>query len=271
MTIAHLSDIHFGRIAHPEIVPALVEEVNGRGVDLVALSGDLTQRARRVQFEAARAMVEKFEPPALVVPGNHDVYAWWHRPVKRVFRPLGRYRRYFGDELMPGFETDGLAVLGINSAHGRTIKGGRIRETARSRIRSFFAGRPATDFKVLVVHHHLVQIQALGPHDVARKARRTLETAAAAGVELVLCGHLHVSHIEPIELAPGGHRLVVASAGTATSNRGRASHRGTNFYNIIEVSADTFRIEERRYDPEAHRFVAHATTRFERAPHEAAG
>ena len=57
------------------------------------------------------------------MPGNHDVYAWW-RPFHRVFRPLSRYRRHITDDLTPTFRQDGLAVLGINSAHGRTIKGG---------------------------------------------------------------------------------------------------------------------------------------------------
>ena len=264
MKIAHISDVHFGRIAYPEVVPALVEEINAAGVELVAVSGDLTQRARRRQFEAAVAMIEQFEAPTLVVPGNHDVYAWWHRPIKRVFRPLSRYRRYFGDDLAPTFERDGLAVLGLNSAHGRTIKGGRIGDSARARVRSFFKNAAPEAFKVLVLHHHLTAIQALGPHDVARKARQTLTVAAEVGVELVLCGHLHVSHVEPVEVAPAGHRLVIASAGTATSNRGRAAHRDTNFFNLVEVAPASFCIHERRYDPDVHRFVEHATLEFDR-------
>ncbi|PSQ78533.1 MAG: transcriptional regulator, partial [Bacteroidetes bacterium QH_8_67_23] len=41
MTIAHLSDLHFGKIAHDDIVPHLVAEINGSGADLVVVSGDL--------------------------------------------------------------------------------------------------------------------------------------------------------------------------------------------------------------------------------------
>src|SRR5690606_13371248 len=98
--LAHVSDIHFGRIAHPGIVDALVEEVNACGVDLVVVSGDLTQRARTMQFQAAAAMLEAFNPPTLVVPGNHDVYAWWY-PVSRWFNPLHRYKQHITADLAP--------------------------------------------------------------------------------------------------------------------------------------------------------------------------
>lgn len=263
MTLAHISDIHFGKIAHPGIVDALVAEVNDKQVDVVAISGDLTQRARPSEFRAARRMIERFHAPALVVPGNHDVYAWWH-PIPRLLHPLKRYRRFIGDDLAPTFEADGMVALGINSAHGRTVKGGRIGSAARASVRTFFGDRSASQFKVLVVHHHLTKIQALGPHDVARKAKLTLELASDMGVDLVLCGHLHVSHIEPLELVPGKHRVIVASAGTATSSRGRGSNRSTNFYNYIIVAENHFSIEERRYDPEAGRFDSESTTRFDR-------
>ncbi len=263
MTIAHLSDLHFGRIAHDEIIGILVEEVNGAHVDLVTVSGDLTQRARYREFEAAAAMLDRFEAPLVVVPGNHDVYAWWH-PVARVLHPLRRYQRFITDDFTPAFEHNGVAVLGINSAHGRTVKGGKVSEDDLARMRDFFQDRAARIFKVLVIHHHLTKIQGLGPHDVARRARRALEIASDAGVDLILCGHLHISHIEPLEIVPESHRLVIASAGTATSTRGRRSNRRTNFYNLIDITADHFTIEERRYHPDRHQFITDSTTRFER-------
>ena len=44
--IAHVSDIHFGKITHPQIVELLVEEINAFAPTVVVVSGDLTQRAR---------------------------------------------------------------------------------------------------------------------------------------------------------------------------------------------------------------------------------
>lgn len=265
MTLAHLSDVHFGRIAHPGIVDALVDEVNGAGLDLVVLSGDLTQRARHSEFEAAQSLLDRIVPPVLVVAGNHDVYPWW-RPVRRLATPLHRYQQYITTDLAPSFATDGVAVQGLTSAFGATIKGGRIGPKDRQVLRSAFDDAREEAFKVLVLHHHLTELQSLGPHDVARQARKTLDAAVEVGVELILCGHLHVSHIEPLTIIPGKRRIVVTSAGTATSNRWRTAHGPTNFYNVITVEDDVFSIEERRYDPSDEQFVRESTTRFDRSP-----
>lgn len=262
MTIAHISDPHFGRIAHPGVVDALIQEVNEKPVDLVAISGDLTQRALPREFKAARAMLDTFEPPHLVVPGNHDVYPWW-RPFRRLRTPLARYREFITDELMPSYETDAVSVLGLNSAHGATIKGGRIGPEERAHIRDHFSAPGDGRFKVLVVHHQLTEIQGL-THDVARYARKTLSAAAEVGVHLILCGHLHVSHVGWLDVVPGRQGVVIASAGTATSNRWRMPTGPINFYNRITVEADGFHVEERRYVPDEERFVQEESVRFDR-------
>lgn len=263
MTIAHLSDLHFGQIAHPSIVDVLVDEVNAGDVDLVVISGDLTQRARPREFEAAADMLDRIRPETLVVPGNHDVFPWWN-PVRRLLYPLRRYRKHISETVSPRVELGDVAVFGLNSAHGRTIKSGRVDLEDLKAMRAFFRDRDASTFRVVVTHHHWTKIRALGRHGIARRARQALDAASAAGVDLILCGHLHISHIEPIDIIPGEQRLVIASAGTATSSRGRQSNRQLNFYNRIDVEEDRFRIEERRYRPEKRRFAGESEARFSR-------
>ncbi|KKL56821.1 hypothetical protein LCGC14_2241560, partial [marine sediment metagenome] len=70
--ILHLSDLHFGRI-RTDLVDPLLSSIHQLRPDLVVLSGDLTQRARRRQFADARAFLDRIEAPTLTVPGNHDV------------------------------------------------------------------------------------------------------------------------------------------------------------------------------------------------------
>jgi 3',5'-cyclic AMP phosphodiesterase CpdA len=264
MRIAHISDIHFGRIANPEIVDALLAQIERDAVDLVAISGDLTQRALPTQYREAVRMLASIKAPTIVVPGNHDVLAWW-RPLSRLVRPLARYQRYISPELTMHFETKNVAVLGINSAFGSTIKGGRISRATRALIRKYFEGRPSDVFNVLVVHHQLTPISALGPHDVARGGEAALDAAFEAGVDLILCGHLHVSHVESLKRHPAERGIVVASAGTVTSDRGRGSNRNKNYYNLIKVEADSFTIVERCYDIDKRVFVDERSSHFDRS------
>ncbi|MEM1269513.1 MAG: metallophosphoesterase [Bacteroidota bacterium] len=263
--MCHLSDVHFGRIATPAVVEALVEEVNAQRPALVAVSGDLTQRARRSQFRRAAEMLARFEAPVMVVPGNHDVAAWY-RPFSRLFRPISRYRQMITDELMPTFTAPGLAVLGINTAHGLTIKGGRLLPEHAVHIRSFFSEQPAAALRVLVLHHHLTFLDALGKHDVARRAALAIEAIEEQRVDVLLCGHLHKSHVERLRFTADGPAVVVASAGTATSDRGREAgpNRRVNFYNHIHVAPDEFTVEERQFDPGAGQFVSARTSAFAR-------
>ncbi|PAP78798.1 hypothetical protein BSZ37_15315 [Rubrivirga marina] len=270
MTLAHLSDVHFGRISDERVVDALVAEVNDADLDLVVVSGDLTQRARTKEFKAARAMLDSFEAPVIVVPGNHDVRAWWHNPFDRLWRSSKRYRKYIAEDVTPQFAVEGLAAFGLNSAHGWTIKGGRIRPEHVDEMEAFFDRQPADVFRVLTVHHHLLLLDGLGNHDISHGARLALEAARRARVDLVLCGHLHTSHVAPVELAPAGdadagHRLVIASAGTATSNRGRGTDRGVNFYNWVEIGPGEFSVCERQFDPDSGLFDTARTTTFARS------
>jgi 3',5'-cyclic AMP phosphodiesterase CpdA len=270
-TLAHISDVHFGKVDDPRVVDAMVQAVSEAGCDLVCLSGDLTQRARRREFEAAQNLIERFGVPTLVVPGNHDVYPWW-KPARRLMRPLRRFRRMITPDLTPTYNASGLAVIGLNSAYGRTIANGRLGSEARLALRAFFSGTSPDSFRVLVLHHHLLRLRALGDHDVARNARKTLALAASARVDLVLCGHLHISHVEAARVLPNGslstdaqgQRVVIASAGTATSIRGRGPHAGRNFFNIVRIGLDRFSVDEYDFDAGLGRFRAGQSRAFER-------
>ena len=97
-TIIHLSDLHFGRVHRPALAPlaAAIERIKP---DFIAISGDLTQRARPGQFREARAFLDALPAPYLVVPGNHDVPLY--NVVQRVLKPLAKYRRIVSTDLEP--------------------------------------------------------------------------------------------------------------------------------------------------------------------------
>ena len=259
----HLSDVHFGKIRHPGIVEALVEEVNAAEMDLVVVSGDLTQRATDEQYRAAKAMLDAFQAPVLVVPGNHDVRQFWHNPIERVITPTVRFERTITDNLTPTFSMDGLSVFGMNTTHGLTVKGGLVRKSSLDAMQSYFGARPEGDLRVLVVHHHLIKNPTLGRTDIAFGAAKTIRAAMASGVDLLLCGHYHISNVTAHDVGDG-HQIVVASAGTATSSRGRGEHKAINMYNRVTVETDRFAVEERRFDVKEGHFASVRTSEFER-------
>src|SRR4029077_8283305 len=109
-TIVHLSDVHFGRV-NATIVDPLEAAIRAIAPDLVTVSGDFTQRARRSQFRAARAFLDRLPTPQLVVPGNHDV-PLFNLPA-RFLDPFGGYRRYISPDLEPAYQDDELIVVGL--------------------------------------------------------------------------------------------------------------------------------------------------------------
>src|SRR6202048_1786243 len=131
-TLVHLSDLHFGRV-DPQIVAPLIKTVSEISPDLVAVSGDLTQRARTQQFLEARAFLDALPQPQIVVPGNHDVPL--HNVFARFLQPLDKYRRYITDDLQPFCADEEIAVIGVNTARSLTIKGGRVNSDQVSSIR----------------------------------------------------------------------------------------------------------------------------------------
>src|SRR6476661_987702 len=100
--LMQISDTHFGT-EQGDVVEALVRLVREQAPDLVMLSGDITQRARRRQFAAARAFVDRLAPvPLVAIPGNHDIPLF--NVALRLMAPYANYSRAFGAELEPVFE-----------------------------------------------------------------------------------------------------------------------------------------------------------------------
>ena len=262
--IAHLSDLHFGR--HDEaVVDGLSSALKDTAPDIVVISGDFTQRARRRQFAAARDFVDGLRAaglPVLAVPGNHDVPLY--DVTRRVLRPLARFRRYIERDPYPFHADEEVAVLGINTARSLTIKDGRVSREQTARIDRIFAQAPPGARRLLVTHHPLVELPWGDGGKSLRAAGRSsfaLEAALKADIHLLLAGHHHrpFSGSAAAFLAAGASMLVV-QAGTTTSTRLR---KHANSFNLIETEGDTLGIAVHAWD--GSRFVAdvHEAYRFD--------
>lgn len=257
-TIVHLSDIHFGRI-HLPVVEPLIEVVNRIRPNLVAVSGDLTQRARSHQFMEARAFLDRLPKPQIVVPGNHDVPLY--NVFTRFINPLRKYQRYITHDLAPFYHDDEIAVLGVNTARSLTIKGGRVNEAQVAWMREKLCAFDQKTVKVVVTHHPFDLPEGHDESDLVGRARMAMEHLASCGADMFVAGHLHVSHTthSASRYKIAGYSALVVQAGTATSSRGRGE---ANSFNVIHIERPHIEIERFEWKPDDAGFTLANTERF---------
>lgn len=259
-TVVHLSDIHFGSV-NEAIIDPLVRTINELKPDVVAVSGDLTQRARSHQFKEARAFLDSLPKPQIVVPGNHDIPL--HNIFMRFARPLDKYRRYITEEMRPFYVDDEIAILGISTARSLTVKGGRINRAQVAWVRERFCAVSSDVIKILVTHHPFDLPEGHDEGDLVGRAHMAIRELSACGADLFLAGHLHVSHTGHTakRYKFAGRSALVVQAGTATSTRARGE---VNSFNVIRLSGSDLTIDRMEWRPAQTTFTAAITDRFRR-------
>ncbi len=260
-TLVHLSDLHFGSVREALVEP-LCEAVRRIQPSLIAVSGDLTQRARAGQFRQARAFLDRLPAPRIVVPGNHDV------PLYDLFsrmRGLVEYRRYLAGDLEPFYRDGEIAVVGINTARALAFKGGRINEAQANRAVSLLAGHPPAVTKVIVSHHPFDLPETYPRRAVVGRAGMALWRLGECRVDLYLAGHYHVAGAAPtaVQIPMHGYSSIIIQAGTALSDRTRGEANG---FNVIRIDLPRLSLERHDWDEPRRGFVPAATAHFRRGP-----
>ena len=259
-TIAHISDLHFGRV-DCAILPALTAAISASKPDVVAVSGDLTQRARSREFAAARKFLDTLPMPQIVVPGNHDIPLY--NILKRWWSPLKNYRQFINDDLEPFFQDDEIAILGINTARSLTFKNGRINTVQVAKSCSRFSKGTPERTKILVTHHPF-DVGAQGKDaDIVGRAEMAMAEFARCQVDVILTGHLHTSRISSSasRYSLPGYSTLFIQAGTATSVRQRGE---PNAWNLLRVEKDSVSIDCYVWDETGQTFTVLRTDTFKR-------
>jgi 3',5'-cyclic AMP phosphodiesterase CpdA len=232
--VLQVADTHFGT-EQPAVVEALLRLVHVLRPDLVVLSGDVTQRARRSQFRTARAFVERLAVPAtLVLPGNHDIPLF--NIVARLFAPYANYRRVFGTVLEPEFESTDLLVVGVNTTRPWRHKDGEVAGEQIARVCGRLQQAHAAQLRIVVTHQPVHVIRPEDEHNLLHGRREAVYAWARAGVDLILGGHIHLPYVRPLceRFSDLPRPIWVVQAGTAVSSRVR--NGAPNSVNVIRYT-----------------------------------
>lgn len=238
--LIQISDTHFGTEVDA-VVEALVRFVHGQRPDAVVLSGDITQRARRSQFSAARRFVERLEVPATVaIPGNHDI-PLFNLPM-RLFRPYSNYAREFGADPEQVFESEDFLVVPLKTTRRYRHKNGEVSDAQIERTARRLERASQTQLRIVVTHQPVYVTRPQDRRNLLIGHAEAVQRWAASGADLILGGHIHLPYVQALhEHYSGlGRPVWAVQAGTAVSSRVRDHAR--NSVNLIRyTSAGTTR------------------------------
>ena len=268
LNILHLSDLHFGKPYVPKVGEALLRTAKAMAPDLLVVSGDLTQRAKRREYEAARTYLSRLPAiPQVVVPGNHDVplYRIW----ERLCQPHRLYKAYINEALDTVWHRDDAIVVGLDtSSPYRAIANGRIRSRQLRLCAEAFSDVPEDVYRIVVLHHHLAPAPDYEKTELMPRSKEILETLTSLKVDLILAGHLHRSYIiNSLDIYAGverDHGIIIAQSGTTTSRRGKAREREKNSFNWLQLTAQSIRIVHYMYFTDYDDFAAVSQHEFAR-------
>ena len=209
-----MSDLHIGRKEAPEPVSALRALARELSPELVVATGDLAHRGRPEELARAAELLRSLGPRVLAVPGNHDIP---YSLPGRFTRTYAAWNEVFATT-EPVYASEHALVAGVSSVRPWRQQGGALSAEAQARAAAHLHRAQPGVLRVVAMHHHL----AAPPWRAPRKRPLTrrddvLQSLAAAGVELVLGGHVHQAAIverREFEALEDGRRasLVLATA-----------------------------------------------------------
>lgn len=229
--LLQMSDPHFGTEQAP-VVQALAALATAQQPDLLVLSGDITQRARRSQFRSAATFVASLGLKTLVVPGNHDIPLY--NLAGRLLDPYRGFRQSFGAELEPVHESAELLVIGLNTTRWWRHTNGELSRVQIERVSAQLQRATPRQLRVVVVHQPVAVTRIGEIHNLLRGAAAAVGAWAAAGADVVMGGHIHLPYV--VALRDLKRPVWAVQAGTAISSRVREGE--PNSVNLLRWGRD---------------------------------
>lgn len=272
LTLFHISDLHFGPYFIPHAAEATLRAAAELEPDIIIVSGDFTQRAKRPQYEDARRFLERLpQVPTVVVPGNHDVPLY--RVFERIFRPYELYIEHISPKLDLVLRHERAMIVALNSTSPlRAITNGRIRRWQLDFCARAFENVQPGISRIVVAHHHFAPAPDYEGGQVMPRAKRAMDRFKELKVDMILGGHLHRAYIgNSLDVYPGEkreHGVIIVQSGTTTSRRGRAREREKNTFNLIRMGEQVIRVTHYMFFSELDGFAPVSRHIFPRPGHD---
>ena len=189
-TLFHLSDIHFG-LEDNKALDWVKQEIAERRPAAVAITGDLTMRARHREFAAACHWIRSLDVPVTVEVGNHDMP--YFNLIERFFAP---YRRFNAIQGLIEREIDlpGIAIVPLKTAVRAQPRlnwsKGWVSRSALSKCLEAIDALPSGTRAIVAAHHPLREVGTKGTALTAN-GYKALCALAQRPVVAVLSGHVH--------------------------------------------------------------------------------
>jgi len=199
----HLSDIHFG-LEDDCALDWVKQEIADRRPDAVAITGDLTMRARPKEFAAAEKWLHSLDVQVTLEPGNHDLPNYYL--PSRYLDPLGRFES-FRELVERRIEMPGLALVPLNTNVAAQPRldwsKGWVTPRALQDCLDQIDALPTGTRALVTVHHPLREAGTRGTA-LTRNGGRALAELARRKVLGVLSGHVHDAFdiLEPTDHGP---------------------------------------------------------------------
>ncbi len=220
LKLFHVSDVHFGA-EDPAAIAWFSERVEAEKPDAVIMTGDLTMRATKDEFQRGGDWLRSLGVPVTLEVGNHDIPYYWD-PFRRIFAP---YQRYAAVETMieRPLELPGLTIVPLKTTARAQWRWnwskGRVSPGSLKRALAMIAEVPKGNLIFVAAHHPLIEGGTTGTAET-RHGDAALTALAAAGADAVLSGHVHDPFDVPVDRDSRTIRMI--GAGTL-SKRTRGS------------------------------------------------
>ena len=237
----HVSDVHFGA-EDPAALAWFAERVAAEKPDAVIMTGDLTMRATKREFQAGGEWLQSLGVPVTVEVGNHDIPYYWD-PFRRFFAP---YQRYAAVERMieKPLDLPGVTVVPLKTTARAQWRWnwskGRVSSGSLRRALAVIAQAPKDHLILVAAHHPLIEGGTKGTAKT-RNGDEALSQLAAAGAHAVLSGHVHDPFDVPIDR--NGWIIRMIGAGTLS----KRTRKTPPAFNEIRIEGQGFETLVRRF------------------------